>query len=230
MPLCRIADLIVDMPYQYAYTAALTAGFHLPDGETSAPDLCLRAEEAAKEDSAVRPGAREATAFLRDLAENLPDFDGFILHACTVAKDGSAYAFSAPSGTGKTTHARLWLDAFPGAFILNGDKPAVRRIDGVFRAYGTPWCGKENIRVNASCPLAGLFFLERAAQNRAERLSTAAALPLLLGQIAMPADPSRAERVWTLLDAFLRVVPVFRMHCNMEEEAAHVAFAAAAGE
>ena len=132
MPLCRIADLVVDIPYQYAYTAALTAGFHLPDG--------------------------------------------------------------------------------------------------VFRAYGTPWCGKENIRVNASCPLAGLFFLERAAHNRAERLSAAAALPLLLGQIAMPADTMRAERVWALLDAFLRVVPVFRMHCNMEEEAAKVAFAAAAGE
>ena len=85
----------------------------------------------------------------------LVNFNGLMLHSSAVVMDGRAYLFSAPSGTGKSTHTQLWLDVFgEKAGILNDDKPALRRIDGKWYAYGTPWCGKEHWGCNASTPLS----------------------------------------------------------------------------
>ena len=72
----------------------------------------------------------------------LLQYDGMLLHASCVEKDGKAYLFSAKSGTGKSTHTHLWLRAFPDSRIINDDKPAVRRMDGTFYACGTPFSGK----------------------------------------------------------------------------------------
>ena len=96
----------------------------------------------------------------------LLNFDGMLLHASAVVVDGYAYLFSAPCGTGKSTHTRLWLQAFGDrAFILNDDKPALRFEDGAWYAYGTPWSGKHDISANVRVPVAGICFLHQAKEN-----------------------------------------------------------------
>ena len=103
--------------------------------------------------------------------------DGIMLHASAVVVDHRAYLFSAPSGTGKSTHTQLWLKKFgPRAYLLNDDKPALRRIDGTWYAFGTPWSGKCDLSVNRQVPVAGICFLQRGEENRISPLHGAQAV------------------------------------------------------
>ena len=87
----------------------------------------------------------------------LIDFEGFYLHSSAVELEGRAYLFSGPCGTGKSTHTRLWQSTFgEAAQVFNDDKPALRRREGRWYAYGTPWCGKDGINQNKKVPLAGI--------------------------------------------------------------------------
>lgn len=152
-------------------------------------------------------------------------FDGMLLHASCVEKDGFAYLFSAKSGTGKSTHTALWQNAFPDCRILNDDKPALRRIDGRFYACGTPFSGKYDISENRQVPVRALVFLMRGGENRIEPISAKEAIPLFLSQTLRPPKPSLMADMLELLGALLNEVPAFRLTCNMEAEAAHIAYA-----
>ncbi len=152
-------------------------------------------------------------------------YSGMMLHASAVEMEGKAYLFSAASGTGKSTHASLWLSEFKGrAQILNDDKPALRCEDGAFYAYGTPWSGKTPLSLNRRVPLQGIAFLERSAANRIRRISSAEALPLLLEQTVRPKDPALYEKLFSVLDLLLKKTPVYRLSCNMDPEAARLAY------
>lgn len=151
--------------------------------------------------------------------------DGLMLHASCVEKDGFAYLFSAKSGTGKSTHTHLWLQAFSDSRILNDDKPALRKIDGRYFACGTPFSGKFDESVNAQVPVRALVFLERAAENKIEWMPAAQAIPLFLSQTLRPAGQEKMAQLLDILDELLKAVPVFRLQCNMELSAAQTAFA-----
>ena len=112
----------------------------------------------------------------------LLDLGGFLLHASAVVADGVAYCFSAPSGTGKSTHTSLWLDVFAdkGAFIINDDKPAIKLVDGVPYVYGTPFSGKYDISVNTAVPLKAVCFIERAETNSIKKITPFKAATMLL--------------------------------------------------
>lgn len=146
--------------------------------------------------------------------------DGIMLHASAVAMDGKAYLFTADSGTGKSTHTALWRQAFGDERVrlINDDKPAIRLVDGTFYAYGTPWCGKTGQNLNLSYPLAGICFIERAAQNRIERYAANDIVFQLMKQISW--DQKQVDPLLSLLDGLLTKVPVWRLRCNMEREAA----------
>ena len=157
----------------------------------------------------------------------LLNFDGLVLHASAVVLDGYAYLFSAKSGTGKSTHTRLWLDSFGDrAFILNDDKPALRLEDGVWYAYGTPWSGKHDISVNARVPVAGICMIRRSEENTIRSLGGSQAIFALLEQTLRPADPVLRAKLMELLDKLLTMVPVWEMGCNMDPEAARISYEA----
>lgn len=158
------------------------------------------------------------TAFYRELLR----FDGLMLHASAVVLDGKAYLFSAKSGTGKSTHTGLWQQVFgaENARILNDDKPALRFEDGRWYAYGTPWSGKYDISLNERVPVAGICMLERAEQNSIERFGGPAAIYAIMEQTLRPNAPELRRLLMQNLDLLLRNVPVYRLRCNMEPEAA----------
>ena len=85
--------------------------------------------------------------------------EGLSIHASAVVSDGKAYLFLGKSGTGKSTHARLWLKNIPGSHLLNDDNPAVRLIDGSPVAFGTPWSGKTPCYRDESAPVGGFVRL-----------------------------------------------------------------------
>lgn len=221
----ELAEIVMQIDNRYDYTERLCRDY-LTDKQ---PELFLSVteEEIAAEDDGRRfpMGYLESVALYRKISEAILDRDGFLLHAAVLEVDGQAYAFSANSGTGKTTHIKLWGELFGDRCrVINGDKPLLRVRDGVVRIYGTPWSGKEGWNTNTSAPLKALCFLERSAKNRIVRLSDGEALPLLFGQLAMPVEESAAMRLLDSLDRLLCTVPCYRLGCNMEPEAAQVAY------
>ncbi|MBR5752302.1 MAG: hypothetical protein IKX84_07915 [Clostridia bacterium] len=165
----------------------------------------------------------ETLAAYRALAEELPGHDGFLIHGSAVAADGEGYVFIAPSGTGKSTHARLWLEMLGSrAVMINDDKPLLRFMPSGPRVYGTPWDGKEHLSANMSAPLKAVCVLTRAKENTIRPLSPHEALAYLLRQIYRPAGKEAAEQTLTLIDRL--DAGLYLLGCNMEPEAARVAY------
>lgn len=154
----------------------------------------------------------------------LVHFNGMMLHSSCVVYDGKAYLFSAASGTGKSTHTQLWLKRFPGSFILNDDKPAIRITeDGIF-AYGTPFSGKTDLNVNTGVPIGGICVLQRGETNHIEKITVEEALFNILNQTVRPYNEEEMDKLLKTLDKVIENVPVYRLSCNMELEAAEVAY------
>jgi len=153
----------------------------------------------------------------------LPDVDAICLHATAVEYRGHAYLFTAPSGYGKTTHARLWVKAFaPEARIINGDHPIVRWRNGMFYAYGTPFCGKEGYNVNIGVPVRGICYLTHSETNRIWPMDPAVAFAQFFYD-TYPKEEN-TEKHMALLTRLVEHVPVYQLYCNQDEEAARVAY------
>lgn len=162
---------------------------------------------------------------------NLLKYDGMMLHSSAVVVDGKAYLFSADPGTGKSTHTRLWLEHFGSrGYILNDDKPALRLVDGVWYAYGTPWSGKHDISVNVGVPVQGIAVLKRGETNEITRYDGINAIFDIFSQTNRVRKLENRERVLMLLDKLMTQVPVWKLKCNMDPEAAIVAYEAMSGQ
>ena len=178
----------------------------------------------------TRRGYLESVCIYRAICLQLPERGAFVMHAATIEVDGLAYAFTARSGTGKSTHIAFWRKYLGERVkIVNGDKPIIRLIDGVFYAYGTPWCGKEGWSRNVRAPLNGICFIERATENRIDRMPNSDAALRIMKQILMPTEPMGAINTLELLDKMLNKVNCWLLGCNISIEAAEIAYKAMSG-
>ena len=151
----------------------------------------------------------------------LLDHNGLMLHSSAVVLDGKAYLFTAPSGTGKSTHTEKWVRLF-GATYLNDDKPALRLIDGVWMAYGTPWSGKHDLSDPRGFPVGGIAIVRRDEENGIRLLNPDEAFPYLMSQTAYRLKALRMDKLLTLMDDLLRQLPIWELRCNRDDEAAYV--------
>ena len=170
----------------------------------------------------------EFTAWLRKLAEWLPLHGAFVLHSACFDIDGVGVAFAAHSGTGKTTHMNLWQKLLGDKMVVvNGDKPIVRFFDDEPEtpyAYGTPWNGKERLGCNMRTHLQHICFIERSETNFVEPMEKAEAIDLIFNQVYMPKDPIAVMKTMELIDRLLSCCKLWKIHCNMEDEAAKIAY------
>ena len=208
-------------PYLESIASDYLRDFDRPDVTVSVTDSDLDAEREFTEGNFLPPYL-ESSAVYRKIAEKISEFSAAVFHGAVIAVDGAAYAVTARSGVGKTTHLSLWLKEFPDVHILNGDKPILRNIDGVIYAAGTPWRGKEGYGVNEMLPLKGIAFLERAEENSAERITPNAAVLPLVSQVYMPRSIG-AGAVLSLINKIVLTVPTYKLKVNMDPEAARVA-------
>lgn len=167
----------------------------------------------------------ESLAVYRKLAEAMLNYDTFLMHGVVISAAGSGIMFTAPSGTGKTTHAKLWLGEYADAHVVNGDKPLIH-IGEEAIAYGTPWCGKENMGCNESIPLKAICIIERSEQNEVIRVRIPEIWPVLLHQVYMPQEPEKIQQTLQLFSRLCKQVKIYRVRCNMDSEAAHTVRAA----
>lgn len=155
--------------------------------------------------------------------KELLNFDGMMLHASAVAVDGEAYLFSAPSGTGKSTHTEGWLKKFEYAEIINDDKPALRKVNGIYCAFGTPFSGKNDISVNKGYPVKGICFLDRG-ENRIEAIDAQKAMKPLFNQTIRPDDEEKMDLLCARVDDLLKSINFYTMFCDKSSEAVKMAY------
>ena len=147
-------------------------------------------------------------------------YDGFAVHASAISYQGEGILFSAPSGTGKTTHTKLWEQFDSSAFILNDDSPIIRFMeDGKAYACGSPWAGASGEGKNVIVPLKAIVFLQQAPENEITRLQTLQALQWLLGSVNRPVDKSLLDKLFTLIHLLLSETPCYILKCRPDLDA-----------
>ncbi len=225
---CSIAGLYVKMD---TFGRALEqAGPYMIEPLADEPHIVIRADSQAlqRRQPHLSEDECEYLATGDSFYRQLLAFDGMLLHASAVVMDGYAYLFSAPCGTGKSTHTALWQQVFgpDRAVILNDDKPALRWDGTQFLAFGTPWSGKSHLNKNFGAPVAGICMLGRGADNTIAPFKGVKAIRALLEQTVRPRDPGAMSVLLDLTDKLMAHVPVWQMECNMDPEAACVSHGA----
>ena len=166
----------------------------------------------------------ERQAVQRAFAEYLLDFDTLLVHGSAIAADGEGFLFTAHSGTGKSTHTRLWRQVLGDrAVIVNDDKPFLQLTETGVILHGSPWSGKHGLDCNLSVPMQGICILERGQENRICSIDTAEALPMLRKQSYAPLDAKKEALYLQLLERLARSVPLWKMACNKDAQAAVMA-------
>ena len=169
----------------------------------------------------------ESLCLFRDIAEQMPLLGRAVFHGAAIDYRGAGLLFTAPSGTGKSTHIALWRQVLGDEVrIVNGDKPLLwLREDGV-EVCSTPWAGKENWQRNTTAPLRALCLLERGSEDVMRRVEPSEVLDRLLAQVYLPYDPVAAAKTLEIMDGVVTRVPVYRLSCTPTPRAATVAFEA----
>lgn len=181
-------------------------------------------EKVHAEREGYADGYLEELAVYRKISEKMPSYDTILFHGSVVAVDGAAYMFTAASGTGKSTHAALWREYFGDrAVMVNDDKPLLH-IGDVVTAFGTPYDGKHRLSNKIAVPLKAICILTRAPENSIVPVTKSEAYPMLIQQAYRPNDVFALRKTLTLVDKLAGSVGLFKLGCNMDVEAAKVAY------
>lgn len=195
-------------------------------------DIIFEREKSASEDkkegNPIRNFAQaylEVLAAYRKITEQLIDHNILLFHGSVIAVDGQGYLFTGKSGTGKSTHTKLWREFFgTRAVMVNDDKPLLHITkDGVI-AYGTPWDGKHRLSSNIAVPLKGICILNRDTTNHITKVEKAQVYPMLVQQSHRPVNPIKVVKVLELIDLLAIKTSLYQLGCTMELEAARVAY------
>ena len=223
-----ITSLFESTPHHFAkYRTDREADFSI----TVQPED-LQFEQADADAEAAEEGFRqrnfpdpflERAAIHRRFSEHLLMKNIFPVHGSTVAVDGQGYLFTARSGTGKSTHTRLWMEHFGSrALMVNDDRPFLEITESGVLAHGCPWSGKHGLDTNISVPLAGICLLERGGENVIRRAEPSELKELLKGY--RPRTGEQTAQYENLLLQLLEHVPLWHMYCTKDPAAAQVAF------
>lgn len=213
------SDYLTDEPADYSVT-------------TTQADIDFECEKSACEDKVEGIPTRQFTdsyfeelAVYRKIAEIMLDFNTVLFHGSVIAVDGVGYLFTAKSGTGKSTHTRLWREYFgERAVMVNDDKPLLKITDSGVVAYGTPYNGKHRLGTNTYVPLKAICILTRAENNHIEAITREQAYTMLLQQVYRPADMLKMTKTLELVDRLADSVKLYRLGCNMDISAAKIAY------
>ena len=144
-----------------------------------------------------------------------------LMHASVIRQGGKGYLMTAPSGTGKSTHTRLWYDNIPGCDLMNDDNPVVRIVDGQAVVYGSPWSGKTRCYRNIQAPVGGIVRIQQRPENTIRRLSPVEAFCNLLPAMSnMKWDKRVYNGICDGISQLIQLVGVHELGCLPNAEAA----------
>ena len=224
----KLAGLRIRIENRYSFIERQCRDYFCEDGEVDF-SVSVTNDEILEEQKhgEFSEGYCESICMYRNICEKISAYNVFLMHSSVIEVNGYAYAFTAKSGVGKSTHTALWLKNIPGARVLNGDKPLYRlEADGSFTVFGTPWNGKENWGENISAPLAAICFLDRGEVNSIRPATPDETLERLMHQLYLRGERSSVMQQLTLMDALIGGARFFVLSCNISDEAAKVAYEA----
>lgn len=196
-------------------------------------EQALWVQEALEEGLRIRKFSDpflERAVIQRKIALELLNRNTLLFHGSTVGVDGNAYLFTAPCGTGKSTHTRFWREIFGDrAVMVNDDKAFLRITSSGVVVYGSPWSGKHGLDTNICFPLKGICFLSRGAENRIRRTDAEAYMDELRHQSLIPEDSCGRTKALSLVDALSQMIPLWEMECTKDPAAALVSYEAMSG-
>lgn len=167
----------------------------------------------------------ESFVIQRKVTEYLFDHNVLLFHGSAIAVDGQTYLFIAKSGTGKSTHTALWRQLFGDrAVMVNDDKPFLAISNAGVQVIGSPWNGVHRQGNNITLPLKAICILERSETNKIQKISFRESLFMLLQQSKCPTNDQ--NKYMELIETLAQTVPFYRLKCNMDIEAAQVAYEA----
>ena len=218
---CKISDLLVSIPDTKDMLERCKS--YLIEVEGRSAEIKIRANLYRLDK--MEQLTREDAIYLETgywFYWSLIDFNGMMLHASAIEYQGKAYLFSGPCGMGKSSHTRLWHALYGDEVqFFNDDKPALRRLDDKWFAYGTPWCGKDGINQNKKVPLGGICFLRRGENDEIRRLDKKEAMQYVLWQTTSKLkDVNKMTKLLSLVDKLVREIPIFELKCTKEQSAA----------
>lgn len=231
----KVADRIVAIDSHYDYIKEYCKDYCVPDSEAdisiSVTEQEILAEQSTDEAQTFLPAYLETLAVLRKIGEQLAKDNRILFHGVVIAYNSEdGYMFTAASGTGKSTHARLWKRYLKDAVeVVNGDKPILAVENGQVTAYGTPWAGKEGWQKNRSVRLKGICILEQGLKNEICRVNPLQYLNILFQQIHIPRDAEAAGKTLELFDTMMQEVPLYVLKCDISEEAVKCSYEALTG-
>ena len=224
----KICDLVVNCDFHFETMLKRSEKFACDD--TKKADITIEYDKKyhdfllEKADNFTEKDC-EVMATGKKFYNELLEFNGFMLHSSAVMVDGKVYLFSAPSGTGKSTHTRQWKKLFGDrAVIINDDKPAIRIVEDKIYAYGTPWSGSSELNSTDFGILQGICVLSRSEENYIRPLDEIKGIFSILNQTIRPSDEKKMDKLLTLLDKVIKNVNVWEMGCNISTDAAQLAY------
>lgn len=221
-----LSDLKINIEHKYDYMTLVgkdyTADFDKPDIFAKTDDSLIAKENSAT--PTASPQMCESICLYRNIAEQLPLFDRFVFHGAAIEYGGNAYIFTAPSGTGKTTHIRLWKKYLGDSVnFINGDKPIIN-LTSTPTVYGTPYAGKEGYQQNTSAPIKAICVIKQSKTNSIKPLEKSQAINHLMHQVYMPQSPDTLSRTLALLGKLIENVPIYLLECDISENAFKTAY------
>ena len=226
----KVADCVIAIDSRYDYIKEYCKDYCVSDSKEdisiSVTEQEIRAEQSLDDAQVFPVDYLETLAVLRKIAEYLAGINRILFHGVVISYNGeNGYMFTAVSGTGKSTHARLWKRYLKDAVeVVNGDKPIIAVENGQAVAYGTPWAGKEGWQKNRSVQLKGICIVERGTTNEIRRVNPMQYFDTLFRQLHIPRDREAAGKTLELFDALMQAVPVYVLKCDISEEAVKCSF------
>lgn len=198
--------------------------FHMHSSEEGKPDSIMRYRMGDTVVEATTGGTPMMLRFALWMALSMLSCSSkmVLIHSSTIVHQNRAVLFLGESGTGKSTHTRLWLTHIPDAHLLNDDSPVISaEKDGVY-AYGSPWSGKTHCYHQLRYPLAAAVRLSQAPYNKIRRLSIVEAFSAIQPSFppALAQDEQFLDMMVDMLSEVLLQVPVYHLECLPDEAAA----------
>lgn len=234
---CQIAGIKYEIEYKYPYIEKKFKDYIIEKVEKSDDVYQISYTDKDFErwmDSNLEikePAYIEFNCIMEKIATDLPNRDMLLMHGATIEYNGKAYIFTAPSGTGKSTHIKLWKEYLGDKVnVINGDKPEVSFEDGKVYVHGAPWCGKEGWQINTSAPLAGVCLVERGETNSIETINPGESIETFIVQLYISDEPDYLIKIVDLFAKMTEAVPFYKLTCDISEDAAKCSFEELTGE
>lgn len=225
----KIAKIIVKLEYNSKYVEHIFSPFLIEEKSSFDVHLFATEQEILSELQLMDEkyvDLAESTALLRKLANILlKNFNCLLFHSSAIMYNENAFLFTAPSGTGKSTHTKLLKELLNDSVLyINDDKPLLKLENQNFTVYSSPWLGKHYLGNNLSAPLKAIVLINRANENFAKKLSYDEALKVVFEQTVNAKDDESAQNYLNLVLQLVNGVDFYLLNCTKNVESAKYSF------